>query len=455
MLNKFKEKLNNDIHFKEILNGSVYTFVLKISGIIFSYFVILIISRQYGAEGVGIYNLTFSIMTFLSIIATMGINISILRYVGQFNKNKEIHKLKYLYHYALELVIPFSLLLAVVLFYYSDFIAENVLNNHIYNSILKFCAIIIPFLAINNISIEFIRGLKQLKISEYLRSVNQPIINIILLILLGINIIDKLVPVYILGVGILINSIAAVMFIRNKLNKITIINNIKFSKKELISTSLPMMVVSISSFVMGNITLYLLEIYYTSYEVGVYSVVLKITAMISLILIVVNTISAPKFSELYWNGNFYELQTVLDYSSKIIFLFSISLAILLIIFSKEILSIFGEEYISGEYALYILIIGQLINSITGSVSIFLNMTGHQTVLRNIILISTIITIPMSYVLTLLYGINGAAISFVIGMSLLNIVAVIYVRLKMNFITYYAPFSKNHKEIFGEKYEKTT
>ena len=120
MIQKLKNKLNGDIHFKEILTGSAITFVLKMSGMLLGYVVILIISRQYGAEGVGVYNLTLSLMTFVAMIAAMGMNVSILRYVGQFNKSGEEHKLKLLYRYALELVVPFSLLLAFLLYTFSD-----------------------------------------------------------------------------------------------------------------------------------------------------------------------------------------------------------------------------------------------------------------------------------------------------------------------------------------------
>ena len=223
LLGRLKSKLNGDIHLKEILTGSAVTFVLKVSGILLSYLIVLIISRQYGAEGTGLYSLTLSVMVFVAMLAAMGLNTSILRYAGQFNKSGEEYKLKLLYRYAVELVVPFSLLLALLLYIFASTIAENVFHNPIYKPALEFVAFIVPFRALQNISVEFIRGLKQLKVSEFLRSVNRPIISATLLSIIGLYVVDKLLPIYTLGVGVVITTVYAVYFIVKKMEKILII----------------------------------------------------------------------------------------------------------------------------------------------------------------------------------------------------------------------------------------
>jgi len=279
LIKRLKDKLNGDIHLKEILSGSAVTFVLKMSGMLLGYLVVLIISRKYGAEGIGVYSLTLSMMTFVAMIAAMGMNVSILRYVGQFNKNGEEYKLKLLYRYAVELVVPFSLFLAVLIFFFAGSIAENVFHNPVYKQALEFVAFIVPFMALQNINVEFIRGLKKLKVSEFLRSVNQPLINIILLSSLGLFMVDQLLPLYTLGVGVVTSAMYAMYYIVRKIQKIKPREKNKFSKKELIATSMPMMVTVISSFIMVNVSLFMLEALSTTKEVGLYSVALKISML--------------------------------------------------------------------------------------------------------------------------------------------------------------------------------
>jgi len=44
-------------HLKEMLTGSAITFILKISGMLLGYLVVIQVFRRYGAEGIGVYNL--------------------------------------------------------------------------------------------------------------------------------------------------------------------------------------------------------------------------------------------------------------------------------------------------------------------------------------------------------------------------------------------------------------
>jgi O-antigen/teichoic acid export membrane protein len=443
LLGKIKSKIKGDIHLKEILTGSAVTFALKISGMFLGYLVILIISQQYGAEGIGVYNLTLSMITFIAMIAAMGMNFSILRYVGQFNKIGEEFKLRLLYRYAVEIVTPFSLLLAVILYFFAGAIADNLFHNPVYKPALELAAFIVPFMTLQNVSVEFIRGLKNLKVSEFLRSVNRPIINIILLLIVGQFVVDQFLPLYTLGAGVIVSAIFAVYFIATKLKKIESNTSNDFSKKKLISASLPMMATTIAAFLMGNVSLFMLEAFSTTEEVGVFSVAFKIATLISLILFVVNTISGPKFSELYWAGKHKELQDTLDHSSKLIFISSLSIAIIFYILSKTLLSIFGEEFIVGDTALILLITGQLMYSVSGSAGVFLNMIGRQLALRNIIVVVVSITILLDYFLIPIYGMNGAAFTFIIGAIILNLSMVIYIK-KLNYRAFYIPFQRSNR-----------
>jgi len=252
---------------------------------------------------------------------------------------------------------------------------------------------------------------------------------------------DMFLPIVTLGLGIIGSALFAVWYSVKKTSKIESKRTTEFSRKELVTTSMPMLVAGVASFILGNIPLFLLEVISSTDEVGLYSVSLKIANLIGLVLVVVNTIAAPKFSELYWDKKYVELQKVISHSTRLIFFSSLSIAIVLMIFANEILSVFGDNFVDGYIALFLLILGQLINSATGSVGIFLNMTGHQKVIKNIVVISALVTVPLAYVLIMKYGINGAAFSYLFGMAVLNIAAVIFIKLKLGYIMYYTPFTK--------------
>ena len=395
LIHKYRIKLNNNLHFKEILIGSANTLVLKILGVILAFGVTLIISRQYGAEGVGLYNLSVRTITILALISTLGINTSILRYVGQFNNKESQHKLKLLFKHSIQFVLPTSILFGILLFTFSGVIADRLFHNIKYLIPLQLFAFLLPFMAILNICVEYIRGLNAIKTSETLRSISRAVVNIILLLILGVYIHNYLLPIFTFMVGVIVSLLISLIFIFKKIGRINMEHMGGFTKKELIKTSLPIFVSTLLIFLTNNLSSYFLEIYSTTNQVGIFSVCIMINTLISLVLITVNTITAPKFSELFWNNQKDTLQKVVFHSAKLIFFLSLIPIILIIIFSKLILGFFGEEFVEGQLILAILLIGHFISSATGSVGILLNMIGYQKILRNILIFSLPIIIILN------------------------------------------------------------
>lgn len=202
-----------------------------------------------------------------------------------------------------------------------------------------------------------------------------------------------------------------------------------------------MMITSLSSVIMANISFFFLEVFTTTQEVGVFSVAFKISVLISLVLFAVNTISGPKFSELFWAKKYAELQHTLHHSSRLIFFASFSVSMMFFFFSETILGFFGEEFIVGKTAFLYLIIGQLIYGFSGSASIFLNMVGKQNILRNATVFVMVLDLVLKYLLIPPYGINGAAIASIISAIIINLYMVTYTYKKLNFVLIYPAFLK--------------
>ncbi len=439
IINKYKVKLNNNLHFKEILYGSANTIVLKVIGMLLGLAVTLFISKKYGAEGIGLYNLSIRTIALFAIFATLGFGTSILRYVGQFNKKGSEYKLKLLFRHSVQIVLPFSAVLGILLFLTSDLIANGLFHNIKYKEPFRILSLAIPFLAILNISVQFIRGLKSIKISEFLRTISRPAFNIILLISIGSFIHHYLLPIITFTIALSLTTIISVSYIYYRLHSIQNSSKISFTKNELLKTSFPMLIILIMGFLQVNISIYFLEVYTSTDQVGIFSVSLKLASLISLVLMSVNTISAPKYSELYWSNQQKELQKVVFYSSKLIFIISVLVAAIIIIFLKPILNIFGSEFAQGKIVLLVLILGQIVNSLSGSVGFLLTMTGNQKILSNIILLVLPINILLSIIFIPMLGIFGAAIVNMIAVSFVNIICVIFVYKRLAILTLYIPF----------------
>ncbi len=161
---------SSNMHLNEILAGSSIAFSLKILGIIGGYIFIFIVSRYYGARGMGIYSLSLSVLVILEMLGTMGFKTSVLRFVGQFSAENNHHKIRSLYKNILELAIPISIILAVILYIFSHKISVSIFHNETLAIPFKIISFIAPICVVNSINLELIRGLKNIPLSEYLRN---------------------------------------------------------------------------------------------------------------------------------------------------------------------------------------------------------------------------------------------------------------------------------------------
>ncbi len=82
MLRKFQDKINGNLHLKELLKGSGISFFLKIIGMGFGYVFIILLTRNYGAKIMGAYALSLVVLQVGSIIGRLGMDTAILRFVA-------------------------------------------------------------------------------------------------------------------------------------------------------------------------------------------------------------------------------------------------------------------------------------------------------------------------------------------------------------------------------------
>ena len=102
------------------------------------------------------------------------------------------------------------------------------------------------------------------------------------------------------------------------------------------------------------------------------------------------------------------------------------------------MGVFGEEFIIGKTALVLITIGQFVNAASGSVGNIMNMTGREKPLRNILVIASILSVLLNYLLIPMYGINGAAVANMVSVVFWNLTAVIYTKVKIGINSFYLP-----------------
>ena len=140
-------------------------------------------------------------------------------------------------------------------------------------------------------------------------------------------------------------------------------------------------------------------------------------------------------SELYYNKEYELLNKLYIDITRIILVLSIPIVLVMVFYSKSILSIFGGEFVGGSTALIILVIGQLANIIVGPNESLLSMSGNQRYSMMNGVVIAFVNISLNFILIPKVGIVGSAIAGAIAVFTGNLLKTIQVKKVMNMVPY--------------------
>lgn len=417
----------------EFARKSIISVILKLFGLFLSYLFTVLIVRFFGADVFGRYSLAFTILNIFVIIFALGIPDAMVKLSSDTSYKQSFNFKKV----SFRLVLASSIVGAVALFYLADpltlFYKDDLLND--YFIIASFTIVPLILLRYN---FESLRGRNKIIEFGVLSHVTPYLVSIIAIILIQLKYsnTDGTETLEAYAIGVVIACLLSFILVREaKQSKEKI-----FSIKQTLHYALPMLATSSFIFIMGWTDTLMLGYFNSATEVGVYSVVIKIARIAIIVLTSINVVLAPKISELYSQSETEKLKALIKRVNKIIFIFTMPVVIVLMVGNTFILSLFGDEFVTGSTALIIIMISQCFHALSGSVGQVLNMTGYHKKLRDFTMISAVLNLILNFVLIPFYGIIGAAIATAVSSILLNVMAVIYVKKRLGIITYFSPFN---------------
>jgi len=412
MINNFKSKLAKDKHFSELLKGSSVAFIFKIFGIGLGYIFTLIVARLFGAGTIGVYSLSLIIFNIFAMISIFGFDSALVKFVADYNSSNRIDKVKEVYLKTLFFVLPVSILLSFVLFLSAGYISQTIFDKEKLTVFLEVMAFSIPPFVLLKINAALFRGLKRISFFSLFDTFGFLLLNIICVIVAVwlFNYTNDILLAYIQFTSLFLLAIISLYTIKKytKIYEFTSKNILKIG--QILKVSFPMLLTSSIALIMSWTDIIMIGIFQSESEVGIYSVVVKVAALASVMLMVVGTILGPKIAEFWTNEDMNNLKNIIKQSTKLIFFTSLPI-------------------------LVILSINQLFYAFSGDTGMFLKMTNNQTYLLKLNLFVLLINIVLNYILIQYFGINGAAIATTIALVIAKILANNYIKRKYNFNFY--------------------
>lgn len=443
-MNKLKTYLSNlydDIHLFELLKGASSTLIIKMLGLIVGYGFAIYITNQYGAYVFGQYVTALLVVEILSIVSRLGIDTSLVRFVSKYAQKGAVNLINQLYFKSVAIVTFAAIFFTLLLVFFSVEIAEFMNLEREYLVIVSFSFIPLVLFYMN---VQAIRGLKKMVSYSFLNNVAITFGVFLFLVLFSVFTASEVLPIYAYVSSVFILTMLSYFLWFNHKSKVSVVNSdddMPLSTNELLTTSFPLLLGQSMMIIMGKVDLFMLANMSSSDQVGIYNIALKLSMLSYMGLMAINSIAAPKFSEIYSSGDLDALKKIVQQSTKTIFWISLPVLTLLILFPEFILSMFGEEFKIASFTLIILSVGKMVSAISGSVGTFLQMVGKQKVFQNILIFAAVVNIVLNYFLIPSHGIGGAAIASATSGILWNVLMIIYIKRNFGFYTIYIPWIK--------------
>ena len=420
-----KRASNADQDFIEIVKHSFWAFfMLGLAGVIqiaFDY----VLARQFGAEGVGLFYLSFSFVFMLSLLGRLGFNKAVVKYIPGFVQAKKWPELGGLRQTADRLTLTLSFALTIVGFILAPAVARDIFHQQDAVRYVQFFLLSLVPLSLMYVRTGFLSGLKRVKESVFIERVSVNAAGIIVMIIFGTRyglnsiVIGTVVATYVFA--FLARLVIARSFPRPKVAK-------NFDRRALLLLALPLLFVDFSNQMTGQVNLMILGAQLPASFVGVFNTALRVSTVIGIILTGINAIATTKVSELYHKGDMKQLSLVASKTAGFGLLCGLPLIIGFLAAPATFLGFFGKDFVSGATALRILVIAQAVNLGFGSVVQILSMTGyHKQLAYATIGTALLLNVALSIVLVPVYGINGAAIAVAVSLVAKNAILLVMIR----------------------------
>jgi O-antigen/teichoic acid export membrane protein len=442
----------NDLNYSQEIEKHLTT-IAKQSGIVFTgkfigYILGLVsnfvLARFYGPKILGQFALVMVTVSIISIFTIFGFNNGLTKYISRYRVAKQTKSLNEIIKIAFTYGVLFSIIGAILLFLLKDIVANNVFkDSDLVDCFIYGSWLIIP-LTIISIFNGLYRGFKQLQYPVISNEIIRRIVfSIIIIIFAFLNfkntqiVIASSLFAQILVVFYLIGKVPTLKIDFKNILLIPTDNNLKEKKvkKEFLTYSLTLILISFMNVILTRIDKVMLGIYMTSEIVGIYSIAATLAGLVAFLLASSNMIFSSVISELYSVNKIKMLGNLYSTITKWLVILTLPVVITILFFPDTIMKFFGQAYTIGSNALVILALGQMINVFVGANGLILSMCGHEKLLLTNNILMAIINIIFNAILIPKIGILGAAISTGMSIAIINIVKVFEVKFLLGIIPY--------------------
>ena len=415
-------------------------------GFTIGFFVKIYLIDIVGLESWGKYVIAQTFSSFSETILSLGIPFVIIKFIPSFIENNQ-EKASRIANVFLKYALTVGSGYVVLIYFFSDYI-----NYFVYGEIddlswlLFVICIHVPISMLFGVIISLYRS--KLKIKEIV--LYGTVVNVTIRALLTFIVFQFTNDIIYFVIVELFTQILVLSIMLYSFNKNEFSIFLKSDTKEVVTDNKmtdygkKMFYISVVSFVASQGLSFIIAIKLSSTDVGAYNILLTLAGLTTFLLINLNKVFAPAISRLFYEKKYDQLNVLYKKTTFLFNLFAVPLAVIIAIFSDEILGLYTAEMLAYEKYLFYMLVGGILSLAAGSSGTFMVMAGLEKQNLKIQLIRAFLLIFLSLLLIPIIGLLSVVGLFVISNLFVNGAQVIYIIKYLKI----SPFSKELFFIFG-------
>lgn len=422
-----------------MFSNSILVFFIKLLAAVISFLLNMVLVRKLGVQDSGLFFYFQSLVVFLSVIVTFGLQMPIVRCIAQ-NKiglYEGIGALK-----GGLIISSFVSLVFLILSYMFKSIITLKLSFD-YNLVVSLILAVFLY-SVNVFICSYNQGVGRYIESVLFQTAFSNLITLLCFFLFNPSV-NFLIYAYLLSLLIGIFFQLLLFFIINKGFYSKLFKG-EFEYGYILSIGFPCFILALFERIVPVIIQYGLNEQSGTEAIAEFSVMIRIVGVITIITSSVNTVVSRKIAIDFKNDKLERIKKTTSQCFIVFLCLSTIFLISIYVFGDYILSLFSGDFTRLNNLLLICAIAQAINMITGSVSFLLIMTGYEKKMRNSVMFGAVISIVYLIITYSGFDIYHATITYFIYIASSNIFAwwSVKVNLGINTLRIYnvARYEKN-------------
>ncbi|OWY24371.1 flippase [Sphingobacteriales bacterium UPWRP_1] len=425
-----------------LLKGSAGALAAQVVGLAAGFVTSWVLARLLGAAQYGVYTYLFSWLTVLSTFSAAGIEQFLVKQTAACRSAGRTDLLKGTQHYAYGVASILSILVcaAGLLWIHAcntGFIAymPYMLRSEENRRLLGWVLLAIPITTLAKIPEGMLRGGKHIISSQLPENVVKPLLLLLLMAAVFMLWGERVTLAGAVWLNLITFVFTLCLYVALYWRKFgnTLTAPAQYEPALWWRSLVSFFFISLLAIINNRADVLILGSLATDADVGIYNVAARLADVPKMLLMAANLALAPLFADLYARRQMQQLQNLLTRSVRLITAAGLLPVLLLVLFGKPVLAIWGHEFVTGHWALAFMCLAQLFNLACGSVGVLLMMTGHEKWVSYGLALGTLVNITLNFALIPVWGINGAGMASALTVVVWNVflTRMVFVKLKLN------------------------